>query len=228
MHSCTVCKEPARHVHHLSYDEATLLGHTLEKLHSVCEQHHESAHEGSPELLEGPLRKRFAAVNKDHRREVRLENEFRRMGSELIVKAKLSHGWWKCHFQWKPSSRHKQVADQSDRWFFLGAHDELTLKTRGCRPWQKSGVVFTADGDALPCLSFFWAQMSPATGLIKFRSSKFPDWISTLKALTSRHPFPVFIIADKGECVARSGGFKEAASRIKTTSPVPFMTSLAK
>jgi hypothetical protein len=211
-YTCTVCKRVARHVHHLSYDEATLLGRDLTKMKCVCVQHHESAHLGDPPLELIPLTNRFTEVNEEQRTEDRLRAEFNSVGCRLFVSAKLSRGWWTCDFRWESAAEHASVADYSDRHFYMAAHSELKLDTRNSNPGKAGGNRFTPQKGGNHCLIFFWDSSAPAEGKIKLRASAFPNLVAALKTLTSRHPFPVMIVADGGSEVARSGGYVEPPS----------------
>ena len=208
-YKCTVCGSPAKHVHHLSYSEATLLGRDLTKMKSVCVEHHESAHFGGPALEVIPLTTRFNEVNEEQRAEDRLREEFNSIGCRFLVSARLSRVWWTCDFKWESAPEYASVADYSDRYFYKAAYRQLKLHTHNPNPGKKGGNRFVPQEGGEPSVIFFFNSFDPPAGRIKLRAAVFPDWAAALKILTSRHPFPVVIIAETGGRVVRSGGWVE-------------------
>jgi hypothetical protein len=205
-YTCTVCERAARHVHHLSYDEITLLGHDLTKLKCVCEKHHEAAHHGTPELRLDTLSQRFTEVVREQRAEDKLRAKFNAKGGRLFVSGKLHRSWWTCHFRWDFAPRLAAVADYAGHAFYSAAYFELGLKTHNRNPRKKGGNRFKSEKSPHTDLIFFFDSFSPPEGIIKLRAKRFPDWVAAMKTLTSRHEYPVIIVRPDGTQIVRSGG----------------------
>jgi hypothetical protein len=160
-YKCAVCERFARYVHHLSYDEDTMLGRDLSRLKCVCLQHHESAHFGAPALEFDSLAKRFKEVAEEKRAEDRLRQDFIVSGCRLVVSAKLSRGWWTCDFKWVVPTMYASVADYSDRHFFKAAHFEFEFGCHNSRPGKVGGNRFTKKGARQHSMIFLWESYHP-------------------------------------------------------------------
>ena len=205
---CAVCGDAAKHIHHLSYDEETLLGRNLSNLQSVCLIHHNASHDGNPAYETAQLTKRFGEVKSEYRREKKMRTEFESVGGKMLVTAKLYRGWWTCKFAWEFDEKYENIADFSDCFFTSAAKNALKLERPSRRPGQVGGARFYPRRGGDHCVILFLVDWPASPGTIKLRASRYPDWVKSVRALTSRHPFPIEIVdAKTGECAARSGGY---------------------
>ncbi len=205
-HRCTVCGKFAKGVHHLSYDESTMLGHDLSRLKSVCNAHHDAAHFGNPPLQLGPLVAQFRTVRKAHRAESRLKVEFLTVGGTLAVSSRLGKSWRFVEFTWQFADHLEAVARLPNRFFFLAASRALGLEYAKRNSNSSRGTKLR-DRNGVHCATFLFNGFSDGlSGTMRLRVHAFPDWVKTVKALTSEHPYPVLLrVEEAGALVERCG-----------------------